>query len=347
MLRQILDLPNYKSYHKGLLLSPHRVNSSSHSRTMSEKTDPKPDQGPSPIGEISHEPSSFEAFLDANQKKLIIVGILAILCVVGYVIFDGVKTMTARNAAGDVAAARTVPDYDSVSNEHEGQNAGGSALILKSQLLWRDQQQQEAIKSVEEFIENYPEHPALGSAYASLGSYQQQLGNTDKAKTAYEKSVETESSASSLALLSLGDIALKSGESGKAKELYDQILTKYEKSHFQVKNMAEQRLKLIGVNAPTEKAPEPPAPVITPGAATPPVAIPGLPGALTPGTPTPTPTPTPAPAPAPDNETKSSEFPELELPEKNTPPKTPEAPSKPEAPTTPEPPKAPAGPAGE
>ena len=46
---------------------------------MSENNEQSPDNGPSPIGEISQEPSAFEAFLDANQKKLILLGILGYL----------------------------------------------------------------------------------------------------------------------------------------------------------------------------------------------------------------------------------------------------------------------------
>ncbi|MFT6381811.1 MAG: TolA-binding protein, partial [Akkermansiaceae bacterium] len=249
---------------------------------MSEKTAPQPEKDSGPIGEISQDPSAFEAFLDANQKKLIIVGILAILCLVGYVIYDGLRKMANRNAAGDVAAARTVPDYDAVSKNHEGQNAGGSALIYKSQLLWRDQQQQEAITAVESFITGYPDHPALGNAYASLGSYQQQLGNLDAATTAFEKSAETKSSASSLALLSLGDLALNRGKGEEARAFYDRIITEYETSHFQVKQMARDRIKLIGVKAPTDKVAESIKPTIIPSVTSQPVAIPGLPGALKP-----------------------------------------------------------------
>lgn len=301
-----------------------------------------------------------EAFLDANQKKLIIIGILAILCIVGYVIYDGLGKMAAKSAAGDVAAARTVPDFDAVSKEHEGNNAGGTALLLKSQLLWRDQQQQEAIKTLESFIESYPEHPAIGSAYASLGSYQQQLGNTEDAKKSFESSVETGSAASSLALLSLGDIALGSGDSDKAQEYYDQILTEYEKSHFQVKTLAEERIKLIGVQAPTDKAPEAPAP--TPGATTPPVVVPApggpdsdkpAPAPPSPGSDKPKPAPAPAPAPSPEGDTTPDALPELELPDPKpatdtpgTDPK-PENPAQPTPPTTPESTEAPASPEGE
>lgn len=291
---------------------------------MSEKTAPQPEKDSGPIGEISQDPSAFEAFLDAHQKKLIIIGILAILGLVGYVIYDGLRKMADRNAAGDVDAARTVPEYDAVSKKHEGTNAGGSALIFKSQLLWRDQQQQEAITAIESFISDYPDHPALGNAYASLGSYHQQLGNLEDATTAFEKSAETKSSASSLALLSLGDLALNSGKGEEAQAFYDRIITEYETSHFQVKKMARDRIKLIGVNAPTDKVPEPPKPDLIPSVTSQPVTIPGLPGALKPKPDITEPKPTTTENPTEANDL--GDLGELEVPKETTPPAETEAP---------------------
>jgi tetratricopeptide (TPR) repeat protein len=263
---------------------------------MSEKSAPTPAQGPSPIGEISQEPSAFEAFLDANQKRLVIVGILAIIGLVTYVIYGGLQEMGAKKAAAAVADSRTVPEYEAVSKEFEGKNAGGSALILKSQLQWRDQQQQEAIKTLEQFISEYPEHPALGSAMTSLGSYHQQLGNLEEAKKAFSATSSSGGSTSSLALLSLGDIASHEGDTEKAKEFYNTIITDFGTSHPQVKTLAEQRLKIVGVAAPTEAAPKTAQPVPIPGGPAPsvnsnPIVIPGTNPAPAPFKITPTPAP--------------------------------------------------------
>ena len=254
---------------------------------MSENNEQSPDNGPSPIGEISQEPSAFEAFLDANQKKLILLGILAVLCLVVYVVFTGLGKKAEEEAAAAVAKARTDSDYEAVSQEYEGKNAGGSAILLKSQLLWGDQQQQEAIEALEAFVSKYPKHPAAGSAYASLGSYQQQLKKLDKAKEAFEEAVNSESAASSLALLSLGDLELQAGEDENAEEIYKKIISEYESSHLQVKSMAQERLKLINVKSPTEKKSEPAQPTITPEAATSPITVPGITPNPLPETPTP------------------------------------------------------------
>ncbi len=249
---------------------------------MSENNEQSPDNGPSPIGEISQEPSAFEAFLDANQKKLILLGILAVICLVVYVIWTGLGRKAEEEAAAAVAKARTSPDYELVSQEYEGKSAGGSAILLKSQLLWGDQQQQEAIEALETFVSKYPEHPAVGSAYASLGSYQQQLKRLDKAREAFLKAADSESAASSLALLSLGDLELQAGEDENAEGIYKEIISKYESSHLQVKSMAQARLKLINVKSPTEKKSEPAQPTITPEATTSPITVPGITPAPTP-----------------------------------------------------------------
>ena len=130
-----------------------------------------------------------------------------------------------QDAAAAVAGGRTVPDYEALSKEYEGKVAGGTALLLKAQLLWSDQQQQEAITAVEDFISNYPEHPSFGNAHTTLGSYLQQVEKLDEAKAAFTKSAETKSATSSIALLSLGDIALQAGDPDKAKEYYCLLYT--------------------------------------------------------------------------------------------------------------------------
>lgn len=280
---------------------------------MSENNEQSPDNGPSPIGEISQEPSAFEAFLDANQKKLILLGILAVICLVVYVIWTGLGRKAEEEAAAAVAKARTSPDYELVSQEYDGKSAGGSAILLKSQLLWGDQQQQEAIEALETFVSKYPEHPAVGSAYASLGSYQRQLKRLDKAKEAFKKAVDSESAASSLALLSLGDLELQAGEDENAEGIYKEIISKYESSHLQVKSMAQARLKLINVKSPTEKKSEPTQPTITPEATTSPITVPGI-------TPAPTPeisqpvekTPQPEAAPEPEKPSEGGTEPTAE-----------------------------------
>ena len=249
------------------------VNSSYHSRIMSEKPEqqPQPDQAPSPIGEISQEPSSFEAFLDANQKKLIIAGIILIIALVAYVVIDGLKQQELENHSAEVSAARTLAELEAQASEKAGTNAGGTALLRKAQLQWRDLQQPEAIETLKSFVSEYPDHPAYASGLASLASYQHKMGNLEGAKENYGKAVEEKAAISSMALIYLGDIARGEGNDEAAGEYYDRASSEYGDIHANIRQITERHSKLLGVSAPTEVKPAPPAP--KPGTASEPVKV--------------------------------------------------------------------------
>ena len=253
------------------------VNSSYHSRIMSEKPEqqPQPDQAPSPIGEISQEPSSFEAFLDANQKKLIIAGIILIIALVAYVVIDGLKQQELENHSAEVSAARTLAQLEAQASEKAGTNAGGTALLREAQLQWIDLQQPEAIETLESFVSEYPDHPAYASGLASLASYHYRMGNLQGAKENYGKAVEEKAAISSMALIYLGDIARGEGNDEAAGKYYDRASSEYGDIHANIRQIAERHSKLLGVSAPIEVKPAPPAP--KPGAASKPVKVDPLP----------------------------------------------------------------------
>jgi len=240
---------------------------------MSEKPEQQPqaDQAPSPIGEISQEPSSFEAFLDANQKKLIIAGIIIIIALVAYVVIDGLKQQQLQNYSAEVSAARTLSELEAEASKKAGTNAGGTALLRKAQLQWRDLQQPEAIETLEAFVSEYADHPAYASGLASLASYQHKMGNLEGAKENYGKAVEEDAAISSMALIYLGDIARGEGNDEAAGEYYDRASSEYGDIHANIRQIAERHSKLLGVSAPTEVKPAPPAP--KPGTASEPVKV--------------------------------------------------------------------------
>ena len=238
------------------------VNSSLHSRNMSEKPEqqPQPDQAPSPIGEISQEPSSFEAFLDAHQKTLIIGGIIVIIALVAWVVIAGLKQQQLENHSAEVSAARTLSELEAEASEKAGTNAGGTALLRKAQLQWRDLQQPGAIETLEGFVSEYPDHPAYASGLASLASYQHKMGNLGGAKENYGKAVEEKAAISSMALIYLGDIARGEGNDEAAGEYYDRASSEFGDIHANIRQIAERHSKLLGVSSPTEVKPAPPAP---------------------------------------------------------------------------------------
>lgn len=241
---------------------------------MSEQNAPTPADGPSPIGEISQEPSAFEAFLDKNQRNILILGIVGLLGVVGYVIVDGIRNSKLQAAASAVSSASTVPEYEAAAKEFEGTNAGGTALMRKAQLQWRDQQRDEAVATLDTFLSNYSEHPAYGAALTMMGTFQRDLGKAAEAKDFLQQAADSGGPTSSHALLYLGDIALLEKDMDSAKAFYQKILVDYDESHPQIEAQARQRIKLVGVNPPAEAvAKETPASPVTPTAATDPIKV--------------------------------------------------------------------------
>ena len=76
---------------------------------MSDKESPQENQSASPIGEIEHGPSGLDAFLDANQKKLMVIATLLVIGVVAYVVITGLQQSAREKAAAEISAAHDLP----------------------------------------------------------------------------------------------------------------------------------------------------------------------------------------------------------------------------------------------
>ena len=101
------------------------------------------------------------------------------------------------------------------------------------------------------------------------------MGNLEAAKENYGKAVEEKAAISSMALIYLGDIARGEGNDEAAGEYYDRASSEYGDIHANIRQIAERHSKLLGVSAPIEVKPAPPAP--KPGAASKPVKVDPLP----------------------------------------------------------------------
>ena len=72
----------------------------------------------SPIAEISHGPSAFETFLDNNQKKLIILGILIALGMAAWVVKEGIREGNYLSAGNALSAADDTAALEEVMENH-------------------------------------------------------------------------------------------------------------------------------------------------------------------------------------------------------------------------------------
>jgi predicted negative regulator of RcsB-dependent stress response len=210
-----------------------------------------------PLAEISHGPSAFEAFLDRNQKNLIILAILLAIAAAVYVVYDGVKqgavesAGAALNKAGDLASLQAVA-------ADEGTAAAATAKALLANLQWSEGQQDDALKTLQDLIADHPDHPAAESAKASLAAKLMAQGKIEEAKKQFQAVADSSDCyATPFALISLGDLASAAGDSTNAVEFYKKVQQDFPGNAFA--DTASRRLASQNAKSPVEIDPPPAA----------------------------------------------------------------------------------------
>jgi predicted negative regulator of RcsB-dependent stress response len=216
-------------------------------------------KSPVPLAEISQGPNAFEQFLDRNQKNLIILAILIALAVAALVIYRGIEKSHQESAGAALSKAGDLAALQAVINDHAGTSAASSAMILLADRQWTEGQQDTAIETLNKFISANPEHPALPTAQASLGSKLMLQGKSAEATKVFQSLVDDPQARfiAPYALISLGDMAKLAGDIDKAEAAYARVKTEFSESSFA--DQAKRRSATLKAKAPVEiEAPPPP-----------------------------------------------------------------------------------------
>jgi len=239
-----------------------------------------PIETPVPLAEISQGPNAFEAFLDRNQKNLIVLAIFLALGTAALVVYRGIETGRQTSAGEAFNKADDLATLQAVINEHAGTKAAQSAVVLLAERQWSDNQKDAAIETLRGFIAANPNHPAHPAAQASLGAKLMAQGKSGDATDIFQ-SLASDPKARYIApyaMISLGDLAKVAGDLTKAEASYNRVKSEFSESAFV--ETATRRISALKAKAPVEIEP-PPAPVTPPLAPTapgkPPVAPPASP----------------------------------------------------------------------
>ena len=224
---------------------------------------------PTPIAEIEHGPSKFEQFLDNHQSKIIIAAILLSLGLLGYVVWSGLDQAEQHEAGSALIKADEIPDYQDIIKKYPDSATAASALPLLANMQWQDSQP-EAIETLQDFLNQNPEHPTAHTARVSLGLRLLQQGKTEEAKEQLSQIAENhpDSYIAPLACIALGDIAKSQSEVEEAKNWYEKARGDGDRTSSFL-DMANQRLRIVNAEPPTKIEPAPPAPPAPPAADTP------------------------------------------------------------------------------
>lgn len=204
----------------------------------------------SPLGEISQAPPALEAFLDKHQSKLIIIAVILALATVAYVIVDGVRKSGEETAGAILSEISEKRDLQSLVENHEGTAAAMSAKLLLAEKQWQDGQQDDAISTLNGFMEKETTHPALPTAKASLATKYLAQGKVDQASSIFQELADEATFLAPYALISLGDLKARNGDIDAATKFYETIKTDFAKSPFT--SDAAKRLLLLKAKPPVE-----------------------------------------------------------------------------------------------
>lgn len=232
-------------------------------------------ESPTPLAEISQGPNAFEAFLDRNQKAIVVFAIALAIAAVAAVVYRGVETSRQQTAGAALTKAQDLASLQAVVDGHPDTVAGASAMVLLADNQWTAGKQDDAIGTLRKFIDSSPKHPALHSAKANLASKLMAQGKSGDATRIFEELASDPEARfiAPFALISLGDIAKAAGDPEKAESFYNRVKSEFPDSGFA--ETANRRTATLKAKPPVEIAPPPVAP--TPPAATtpPPIPAPG------------------------------------------------------------------------
>lgn len=216
-----------------------------------------PIETPTPLAEISQGPSAFEAFLDRNQKLLIVAAIMLALATAAYVIYQGVEKSRQETAGAALIDAYEIDQLLEVINSHSGTQAAKSAQVLLADAQWNNGEKDKAVDTLKKFLAAHPDHPATATAKASLAAKLMKSDQSAEATALFEDIVDSPESRhlAPYSLICIGDIARAAGDLAKAENAYSRIAAEFNSSAFY--NTAELRLRDLKAKAPT--AIDPPA----------------------------------------------------------------------------------------
>jgi len=178
-----------------------------------------------PLGEISQAPPAFEAFLENNQGKVIILAVILAISTAGYVVVKGLKESAEVSAGNLLASSDEISDLQSITKNHQGTAAAFSAKILLAEKQWEDGEQDDAIGTLRAFIDTDDAHAGRASAQASLAAKLRVQGKMDEAEEIFRDLTDNPDARylAPYAWISLGDIEVEKGNLEAAAAAYEAV----------------------------------------------------------------------------------------------------------------------------
>lgn len=235
---------------------------------MAKKPDSKPEENEESNDALTAESlSQAGGIVDVIEKnRLIIIGATVGIIAVLLLIIVGKQLGNQRHLkAGllftEAATARDIGKLDEVANSYRGSISGGNALITKADIQIDQGKPQDAIATLNQFAEEYRQHPRYAQSHFMLANLYHKSGDLDKAGEQYQKVLEIQPDGefSPISRIRLGDLAMAREDEDAALQNYRESYTIHPGNPFV--SLAESRIRQMKVgNPPVVDRPEPPKP---------------------------------------------------------------------------------------
>ena len=220
------------------------------------------------IGEIELGPSRHEQFLNAHYKKLIVATLAVMLLLAAAIVYATYRMRQETDASGLLVQTLGVVGTSSaeenenadlttlerIIREYSGTHAAGTAQLLRGMRLVEGGEEKRGLETLQQVAMGAKEPFVRLRAQVFMAGHYMRGGEKEKAVELWQTvSRAGDTPYQALALLSLGDLAQKSGDVQSARTYYTQITERCPASPLQ--GAAQQRLLILGVDAPKTVSP--------------------------------------------------------------------------------------------
>jgi len=194
--------------------------------------------------QISNDPA-LETSLLWDQYKTSIIAVAAVLVLggLGYAGFKLYADRETSNAAALLAAAKSSQDFQQVIERYPGSQPSASAYLLLAEKQREQKHYAEANASLHKFIDQFPKHELITSAWMGVAANLDSLGKADEALSTYQRLVAEypQSFNAPLAMLSEVPLLKAKNRTEEARRVCETLLTQYRDSILANEAMRELR----------------------------------------------------------------------------------------------------------
>jgi predicted negative regulator of RcsB-dependent stress response len=215
------------------------------------------------LSQITTDPA-LETHLFWDQYKTTIIAVVLVL-VLGGLGYGGYQLYTAQQASTAMAlltAARSPEQYQQVITRYPGSGPAASACLLLAAEQRAKKNYTEANATLHKFIDQFPKHDLITTAWMGVAANLESLGKSDEALSTYQRlaSEYPQSFNAPLALLAQVPLMKAKNRNDEARRVCETIISQYRDSILANEAMRE----LISLPKPATPPVAMPAPTMAP-----------------------------------------------------------------------------------